>query len=43
MAAGDAELLLQKDPHLTSERGRAIRQLLRLFDKMAAWRTLRSG
>ncbi len=43
MAAGDAELLLQKDPHLTGERGRAARQLLRLFDKMAAWRTLRSG
>jgi ATP-dependent DNA helicase RecG len=43
MAAGDAELLLQKDPHLTSPRGRAVRLLLRLFDKMTAWRTLRSG
>jgi ATP-dependent DNA helicase RecG len=43
MAAGDAELLLQKDPRLVSERGRAVRILLRLFDRMAAFRTLHSG
>jgi ATP-dependent DNA helicase RecG len=43
MAAGDAELLLQKDPRLLSDRGRAVRILLRLFDRMAAFRTLHSG
>ncbi len=43
MAAGDAELLVQKDPRLASERGMAIRLLLRLFDRTSAFRTLRSG
>ncbi len=43
MASQDAELLLQKDARLTSERGRAVRLLLRLFDRMAAFRTLHSG
>ncbi len=43
MAAGDAELLLQKDPRLTGPRGRAVRILLRLFDRTAAFRTLHSG
>jgi ATP-dependent DNA helicase RecG len=43
MASQDAQLLLQKDPRLTSERGRAARLLLRLFDRMAAFRTLHSG
>ena len=43
MASRDAELLLQKDPRLTGERGRAVRLLLRLFDRMAAFRTLHSG
>jgi ATP-dependent DNA helicase RecG len=43
MASQDAELLLQKDPRLTSDRGRAVRLLLRLFDRMAAFRTLHSG
>ncbi len=43
MAGQDAELLLQKDPRLTGERGQAARLLLRLFDRMAAFRTLHSG
>jgi ATP-dependent DNA helicase RecG len=43
MAGKDAELLLQKDARLTSERGRAVRVLLRLFERTAAMRTLHSG
>jgi ATP-dependent DNA helicase RecG len=43
MAARDAELLVQKDPRLTSERGLAVQLLLRLFDRTTAFRTLRSG
>ncbi len=43
MAGRDAELLLQKDARLTSERGRAVRVLLRLFERTAAMRTLQSG
>ena len=43
MAAGDAELLLEKDPRLTGPRGKAVRILLRLFDRTAAFRTLHSG
>ncbi|MCW3473860.1 ATP-dependent DNA helicase RecG [Limobrevibacterium gyesilva] len=43
MAGRDAELLLQKDPRLTGERGRAVRLLLRLFDRTVAFRTLHSG
>ena len=43
MAGRDAELLLQKDPKLESERGRAVRVLLHLFERTAAMRTLRSG
>ncbi len=43
MAAGDAALLLQRDPELTSERGRAARLLLRLFGRGAAMRTRHSG
>ena len=43
MASQDAELLLQKDPRLTSERGRAARLLLRLFSRTTAFRTLHSG
>jgi ATP-dependent DNA helicase RecG len=43
MAGGDAELLLQKDPRLTSERGRAVRVLLKLFERTVAMRTLHSG
>ena len=43
MAGRDAELLVQKDPELRSERGEAIRVLLALFERGAAVRTLRSG
>jgi ATP-dependent DNA helicase RecG len=43
MASQDAELLLQKDPRLTSERGKAARLLLRLFGRTTAFRTLHSG
>jgi ATP-dependent DNA helicase RecG len=43
MAGRDAELLVQKDPKLETERGRAVRMLLALFEKRAAVRTLQSG
>lgn len=43
MASDDAKLLMEKDPHLESDRGQAIRTLLYLFEKDAAVRTLRSG
>jgi ATP-dependent DNA helicase RecG len=43
MAGRDAELLLHHDRDLTSARGQAIRLLLRLFDRDAAFRTLHSG
>jgi len=43
MAHQDAALLLQKDPGLTGERGRAVRLLLRLFERAAAMQTLVSG
>ena len=43
MAGRDAELLVQKDPELRTERGEAVRLLLALFERGAAVRTLRSG
>jgi ATP-dependent DNA helicase RecG len=43
MASRDAALLLSKDPKLMSERGRAVRVLLRLFERAAAMRTLAAG
>jgi len=43
MAGRDAEALLERDAKLTSPRGRAIRLLLRLFDRIEAFRTLNSG
>ena len=43
MAGRDAELLLDRDPALSSERGQAVRLLLRLFDRADAFRTLHSG
>jgi ATP-dependent DNA helicase RecG len=43
MAHRDAELLLEKDPKLVSERGQAIRVLLRLFESRAAMATLAAG
>jgi ATP-dependent DNA helicase RecG len=43
MANRDAAVLLQNDPKLTSPRGRAVRVLLRLFERTAAMRTLAAG
>jgi ATP-dependent DNA helicase RecG len=43
MAHRDAALLLQKDPQLKTDRGRAVRVLLRLFERAAAMRTLAAG
>ncbi len=43
MAYRDAAVLLSRDPKLESERGHAIRLLLRLFERTAAMRTLAAG
>jgi len=43
MANRDAAHLLERDPKLRSERGLAIRVLLRLFERGAALRTLGAG
>jgi ATP-dependent DNA helicase RecG len=43
MAHRDAAVLLAKDRNLESERGRAVRVLLRLFEKRAAMGTLAAG
>jgi ATP-dependent DNA helicase RecG len=43
MASRDAALLLDRDPGLTTERGRAVRCLLRLFERGEALRTLGAG
>jgi len=43
MASRDAALLLDRDPRLESERGEAVRMLLRLFDRGPALRTLAAG
>ncbi len=43
MAHRDAALLLEKDPGLTSERGQAVRWLLRLFGQWEQMRTLLAG
>jgi ATP-dependent DNA helicase RecG len=42
-ASLDAQLLLQRDPQLVSDRGKAVRMLLRLFERTAAMRTLLAG
>jgi ATP-dependent DNA helicase RecG len=42
-ARDDAELILRNDPELKSERGRALRVLLYLFERDEAVRLLRSG
>jgi ATP-dependent DNA helicase RecG len=42
-ARDDARLVLDRDPALDSERGKALRVLLYLFERDAAVRTLRSG
>ncbi len=43
MANQDAAVLLDRDPKLESERGKAARLLLRLFDRRAALETLGAG
>ncbi|MDA8230329.1 MAG: ATP-dependent DNA helicase RecG [Magnetospirillum sp.] len=42
-ARDDARLVLERDPHLASARGEALRVLLYLFERDAAVKTLRSG
>ncbi len=43
MAHQDAAVLLGRDPKLESDRGRAVRVLLRVFEKRAAMGTLAAG
>jgi ATP-dependent DNA helicase RecG len=43
MARQDAAVLLARDPQLETPRGRAVRLLLRLFERGPALRTLASG
>jgi ATP-dependent DNA helicase RecG len=43
MANRDATVLLSRDPGLDSDRGQAVRWLLRLFERTAAMRTLAAG
>ncbi|MEQ8965270.1 MAG: ATP-dependent DNA helicase RecG [Azospirillaceae bacterium] len=43
VARDDARLILDKDPELEGQRGRALRVLLYLFERDAAVRLLRSG
>jgi ATP-dependent DNA helicase RecG len=43
MAHRDASLLVQKDAGLVGERGRAVRLLLRVFERREAMRTLAAG
>ncbi len=42
-ARDDARLIIDRDPELTGERGRALRVLLYLFERDAAVRLLRAG
>ena len=42
-ARKDAQLILARDPTLTSERGEALRHLLYLFERDEAIRLLRAG
>ena len=42
-ARDDAELILRRDPELSSERGKALRALLYLFERDEAIRLLRAG
>jgi ATP-dependent DNA helicase RecG len=43
MAHRDAAVLMSRDPGLTTERGQAVRWLLRLFERTEAMKTLASG
>jgi ATP-dependent DNA helicase RecG len=42
-ARKDAALIIARDPALTSERGRALRLLLHLFDRDEAVRLIEAG
>jgi len=42
-ARDDAHLILEKDPYLTSERGKNLKSLLYLFDRLNAIRLLQAG
>jgi len=42
-ARDDAQLIIERDPGLTTERGKALRILLYLFSKDSVVQTLRSG
>lgn len=42
-ARDDARLLIERDPHLETERGQAVRTLLYLFERDVAIRLLRAG
>ena len=42
-ARDDAKLIMARDPELATERGKALRVLLYLFERDAAVRLLRSG
>ena len=43
IAAKDAAVLLDRDPELKSPRGRALRPLMRMFQRAEAVQTLASG
>jgi ATP-dependent DNA helicase RecG len=43
MAHRDAAVLLQRDAKLVSDRGQAVRVLLRVFERREAMRTLAAG
>ncbi|BDV34386.1 ATP-dependent DNA helicase RecG [Methylocystis iwaonis] len=43
IARDDAEIILRRDPELTSERGEALRALLYLFEREEAIKLLRAG
>jgi ATP-dependent DNA helicase RecG len=43
MAHRDAAVLLQRDARLESERGQAVRVLLRVFERRTAMQTLAAG
>ncbi len=43
VAHDDARLIVERDPELATERGRALRTLLYLFERDAVVRTVRSG
>ena len=42
-ARDDARLIVERDPRLSSERGRALRVLLYLFEREAAIRLIGAG